>query len=98
MKQDGDLYSPPNVEWFSQKQWNYLRKHYQLTPRELQVVKLVCYKGLRNKEIAKELNIAHKTVYVHLRNIYRKIRVNSKILMLLKFVQDVKNLKQSANL
>jgi DNA-binding CsgD family transcriptional regulator len=59
-----------------------------MTPRELQAARLVC-KGFNNSEIAKILNIKYGTVKVHLRNIYRKVRVGSKISLLLKFVEDV---------
>ena len=96
MKQDSDFCDPLNIEWFSQKQWSYLQRRYHVTPRELQIAKIVCCRGLNNKEIAKELNIAHNTVKIHLRSIYGKIRSNSKVLMLLRFIEDVKNLKQSA--
>ena len=98
MKQESDLYAPPNVEWFDQEQWGRLQKRYQISPRELQVAKIVCCKGLNNKEIAKKLNIVPGTVKVHLFSIYRKIRVNSRTLMLLKFIEDVENIKQSASL
>ena len=56
-----------------------------MAPRELQVAKLVC-QGFNNEEIAKDLNIQHGTVNTHLRNVYRRVRVKSKITMLLKFV------------
>lgn len=75
----------------SDKQWKYIQKHYQLTPRELEVAKLAC-QGLTNQEIAKRLSISFNTVKIHLRNIYRRVHVNTKILLLLKFVQDLKSL------
>ena len=59
-----------------------------MTPRELQVAILVC-RGFNNDEIAKALKIRHGTVKTHLRNIYRRVRVKSKITLLLKFVEDI---------
>jgi DNA-binding CsgD family transcriptional regulator len=58
-----------------------------MSPRELQVAKLVC-QGFNNEEIAKDLKIRHGTVKTHIRNIYRRIRVRNKIAMLLKFIGD----------
>ena len=46
-----------------------------LTPREIEVVRMVA-KGLANKEIASQLNIADGTVKIHLHNIYEKIKIN----------------------
>lgn len=48
-----------------------------LTPRELDIVKLVAV-GLRNSEIAERLFISEGTVKVHLHNIYQKIGVDSR--------------------
>ena len=67
------------------EQWSYLQKRYNLTPRERQIAELIC-QGLRNGSIAKYLCIKPDTVKTHTRNIYRKIHVKSKIVMLLKFV------------
>jgi len=65
-------------------QWSYLRRHYRLTNRELQVGKLVC-RSYSNKEIAKTLKIKPGTVKTHLLNIYRKAHVTSKVALLLTF-------------
>lgn len=46
-----------------------------LTPREVEVVRMVA-KGLANKEIAAQLNIADGTVKIHLHNIYEKVKIN----------------------
>ena len=45
-----------------------------LSERELQVLKLIS-KGLRNKEIGAELNIAEDTVKIHIKNIFAKLEV-----------------------
>lgn len=50
----------------------------QLTPRELEVVRLVAA-GRRNKEIARELSITEGTVKIHIHNIYEKLSVNSRV-------------------
>ena len=70
--------------------WHFIRNLYHLTARELQVAILVC-RSFDNKEISRVLNISPGTVKTHLRNIYRRVRVKSKISLLLKFIEDIKN-------
>ncbi len=48
-----------------------------LTPREVQVVRLIA-DGLRNKEIAVALGISEQTAKVHVKNILAKLRVNDR--------------------
>jgi DNA-binding NarL/FixJ family response regulator len=71
------------------KEWSYVKKRYNLTPRECQIAELIC-QGLHNGKIAKYLRISPGTVKTHTRNIYRKARVKSKIAMLLRFVTDAR--------
>lgn len=51
-------------------------KKYNLTKRELEVLKLISH-ALSNKEIAKELYISVQTVSVHRKNIMRKLNVSN---------------------
>ena len=67
------------------KQWLYVQKQYNLTPRECEIAKLIC-RGLRNGSIAEHLNIKPGTVKTHTQNIYRKVHVKNKISMLLRFL------------
>lgn len=54
------------------------RRHQPLlTPREVQVVRLIA-DGLRNKEIAVALGISEQTAKVHVKNILSKLRVNDR--------------------
>ena len=48
-----------------------------LTSRETDVLKLVA-RGLSNKEIGRELNLAEITIKLHLRNVFRKIGARSR--------------------
>ncbi len=84
---DDSVYGLPGVVLLNEKHWLYIQRRYHMSPRELQVAKLVC-QGFNNEEIAKDLKIKHGTVKTHIRNIYRRIRVKNKIKMLLKFVDD----------
>lgn len=70
------------------KQWKEIRKKYNLTSRESQVAMLVC-NGFKNDEVANELKIAIGTVKTHLRNVYRRVRVNDKISLFLRFAEDL---------
>jgi len=78
---------PPGI-LLDEKHWLFLKERYHMTPRELQVGILVC-RGFNNDEIARTLKISHGTVKTHLRNLYRRVRVKSKILLLLRFVGDI---------
>lgn len=80
-------YKQQKVTLLNGKQWSYLQNRYNLTPRERQIAELVC-QGIRNNDIAKNLGITAGTAKTHIRNIYRKVRVKSKIAMLLRFVAD----------
>jgi DNA-binding CsgD family transcriptional regulator len=54
-----------------------LRKPIELTPRELEVIRLVA-EGLSNKEIAELLSISPRTVNFHLDNLFAKLGVRSR--------------------
>ena len=84
-------YRKPEVVLLDKKQWSYVQNRYSLTPRERQIAELIC-QGLRNGNIAKILRIRPGTAKTHTRNIYRKVHVKSKIAMLLKFVNDARDL------
>ena len=91
---DSATYGLPRVVLFDEKRWHYIQSRYHMTPREVQVAKLIC-QGLDNERIARNLRIKPGTIKTHLRNIYRRVRVKSKLTMLLMFLHDVNN--SSAN-
>ena len=49
-----------------------------LTERETQVVQLLSM-GLTYEKIAIKMGISHETLKMHLKNIYRKLKVQNKI-------------------
>ena len=49
-----------------------------LTAREIEIAQLVC-RAKRNKEIARALCLSQQTVETHLRNIYAKLNINSRV-------------------
>ena len=60
---------------------------YGLTKRELEVLALIV-EGLSNPEIGVRLNISKQTVNNHLRSIYAKLEVNSRIAAAVKAVRE----------
>lgn len=82
-----DFYQRPDVVLLDEEHWFYIQRRFRMSPREVQVAKLVC-KGFSNGEIAKNLRIKQGTAKTHLRNIYRRVRVKNKISMLLKIVEQ----------
>jgi LuxR family maltose regulon positive regulatory protein len=61
----------------------------QLSKREKEVVQLVL-QGKSNKQIALALNISVRTVEFHLKNIYAKLQVSSRIELILRLGQTPK--------
>jgi DNA-binding NarL/FixJ family response regulator len=53
-----------------------------LTPREIEMVGMVA-RGLRNKEMSDRLAISEGTVKIHLHNIYRKLKVENRVELIL---------------
>ena len=51
---------------------------YKLTPRERDIVRLIC-EGYKYKTIGEKLFIAEKTVTKHVQNIFEKLEVSNKI-------------------
>jgi DNA-binding NarL/FixJ family response regulator len=81
------------------KHWVQIGKRFNMTRRELEVAGLVC-RGMDNRHIAIALNIREGTVKTHIRSIYRRLNVQNRIAMFLKFirfaVQPVENESRSA--
>lgn len=84
-------YGRPDVCPLNEKQWSYIQRLYRMSPRELQVAKLVC-RGFSNGDIAKKLSVRPGTVKTHLRSIFNKTRVRNKITMLLRCLEKVEQL------
>lgn len=87
LQRDNTPYKHTEPILLDRRQWSYVQRRYSLTPRERQIAELIC-RGLRNGSIAGSLRITPGTVKTHTRNIYRKVRVKSKIAMLLRFVAE----------
>jgi two-component system nitrate/nitrite response regulator NarL len=55
----------------------FIESYDALSPRERQVV-LLAAKGLANKAIAHELNVAEGTIKLHLHRVYQKLGIKSR--------------------
>lgn len=55
-----------------------IAKQYGLTKKELEITRVVVLDGLSNEGISEALGISKNTVKVHLRNIFKKLGVESK--------------------
>ena len=93
IKTDNHEGQHPKLLILDDKQWLYIQNRYNLTPRERQIIELICH-GLREKNVAMKLKISIGTVKTHIRNISRKVRVKSKIDMLLRFFIDIRELSK----
>lgn len=82
------FYIQPDVALLNEKQWQYVQRRYRISPRELEVAKLVC-RGFVNGDVAKKLNVKPGTVKTHLRSIFAKTHAKSRVTMLLRFMVDV---------
>jgi DNA-binding NarL/FixJ family response regulator len=87
--QGSNLYRASEVTLLSDDQWRIVKERYHLTPREIEISKLIC-RGLSNEDIANAVDIRYGTVKTHIRNIYRRVHVKSKVAMLLRFLEDSK--------
>jgi DNA-binding NarL/FixJ family response regulator len=75
----------PRFTLLDEKQWHYIQRHYRMSPRELQVAKLVC-QGFTNGDVASILKVKQGTVKTHIRSIFGKVRARNKISLLLRLV------------
>jgi len=85
------VYGFPNVALLNARQWLYLQRRYHMSPRETEVAKLVCC-GMTNRDVARHIKVKPGTVKTHLRSIFHKTRVKNKMTMLLRFMEDIKQI------
>ena len=77
---------------FTAKQREYLSRCWHLTPREVEVAKLVC-RGFDNNRISEKLGVEYNTVRAHLGNIFRKAGVKGKGGLILEFVEVLRKVR-----
>jgi DNA-binding CsgD family transcriptional regulator len=87
-RKEETFHGQPCIAILDDKEWSYVQRYYDMSPRELEVAKLVC-SGFTNSDIAKKLNVCTGTVKTHLRSIFGKTRTRNRISMLLKYIEKV---------
>ncbi len=85
---------PPQLIIFDKNQWSYLQKCYNLTPRERQIMELM-FQGYKDEDTAMNMKIKVGTLKTHLRNVCRKVRARNRMMVLLKFINDVQKYSDS---
>lgn len=71
------------------KQFEIIKKKYNLTNRELQVVKLIFDECVSNQEIADKMGIELRTAKVHVSHIYTKMNVSQKHMIVLEVLKNI---------
>jgi len=66
------------IESFHKLPKDILVKHAELTPREIEILRLLS-EGLLCKEVADRLEVTPQTVRNHCNNIYKKLQVNTRV-------------------
>jgi len=70
---------------FPASRWRELAEFLRLTPRQLAVTRLLCA-DYSQKEIARRLDLADDTVRTHLKAVYRRLRVQSRLGVVVRLV------------
>ena len=79
-----------NYKIFSKSEWAQLVKQLSLSPREAQIIKLLC-DGHKNYSAACAFGISPATVRTHLRRLYAKLGVNDRFELLCLLVCTARN-------
>ncbi|KGQ71563.1 DNA-binding response regulator [Chelonobacter oris] len=82
----GEVVYSPEVQYQLQQRKLSPEPLLSLTDRESAVLELVA-KGMSNKQIAETLFISEETVKVHIRNLLRKLNVNSRVAATVLYLQ-----------
>ena len=81
---EGEYYWPKSViDLLTEKTNQKIKKEIQLTPRQKEVLTLVCSRGLSNKKIASVLKISESTVKVHIGTILKSYCVQNRTQLVL---------------
>jgi DNA-binding CsgD family transcriptional regulator len=79
------LQCAPRGPLFSEEQWLVIADRLELSPRELQIVKLV-FVDAQERSIAGELGVSAHTIHTQLKRLYRKLGVTSRVELVLRIV------------
>lgn len=68
----------PLPELFAANEWKSLSATLRLSPRQAQVARLICL-GLSKDQMAKRLRISEPTARLHVKELFRKLRINDRV-------------------
>ncbi len=77
---------------FNARQWNYIKNTFHLTPRQIEIARLVC-NGLNNDQISEKCHITYNTARTHLAHICAKICVYGRAELILHLIKIAKHVK-----
>jgi len=80
---------------FSPQRWRELAAFLRLTPRQLAVARLLCA-DFSNAEIAQRLGLSNDTVGTHLKALYRRLDVQSRVGVVVRLVLVERKLDQQS--
>ena len=87
---------PLLAELFTDSQWSALAEQFGLSRRQLDVARLIC-RGCTDEAIAVCLDLSGRTVRMHTEGLYRRVNVQSRLGLLVCFVEADRNAGQNGN-
>ena len=84
---------PTDAPLLTTADWSALQAYFELSPRQLQTAELVC-RAYDNKRIAGELHVCSDTVRMHLKEVFRKVGVETRTALLVRMMQTRETLRQ----
>lgn len=81
----GSASNQPLPELFSAAQWSGLARGLNLSPRQVEVARLIC-RGLTSEQVGQELGISRHTVQMHLKGLFGRLEVNDRLGLLVQLV------------
>lgn len=79
-------FGEPSAGLMPEAKWCVVAEIAGLTPRELQVAKLL-FRGLTRQQIANELSVKIRTVRHHLESLHEKLHVSNRVGVVLRIIQ-----------
>ena len=87
---------PLLAELFTDSQWSALSKQFGLSKRQLEIAQLIC-RGCTDEAIADRLQLSVGTVRMHTERLYRRVDVQSRLGLLVCFVEASRIAGQNEN-
>lgn len=81
-----DWSQSPGESLITPHQWSKISQLVEMSPREIQISNLL-FAGLTRVEIAEELGITPRTVRFHMESLHEKLKVKTRVELVLRLVQ-----------